>query len=235
MNTFITLISSQDYLPAALVLNHSLKRVQSKYPLVVALTKNLATEENLTIFQQENIKVEIINCLKYSDNIKQLVNEKWKYKSSVLNTASKIDIFSLKHYEKIIYLDVDTLVLENIDDLFDKYDGSILWWNEPMSGLFVIEPKNHDSLIYQNLLPMALDGSIIAAVFFVSKSNPEYRISDKYMKNTMFLNETKIIHYDLAKKPFLMTAIEAKEAVKKWPAYALYFYYLIPFKQKYNL
>lgn len=82
---------------------------------------------------------------------------------------------------------------------------------------------------------MALDGSIIAAVFFVSKSNPEYRISDKYMKNTMFLNETKIIHYDLAKKPFLMTAIEAKEAVKKWPAYALYFYYLIPFKQKYNL
>lgn len=76
------------------------------------------------------------------------MNEKWKYKSSVLNTASKIDIFSLKHYEKIIYLDVDTLVLENIDDLFDKYDGSILWWNEPMSGLFVIEPKNHDSLIY---------------------------------------------------------------------------------------
>ena len=236
MNAFITLISSQDYLPAALVLNHSLKQVNSKYPLVVALTKDLATEENLNIFQQENIKVEIIIPLAYNQStINYVNNHQWSH--TVLNTASKINLFFLYQYDKLVYIDADVLVVKNIDNLFSYPNGSLLWWTEGMSGLFVFEPKKHDAKIYTTLLENGefLDGNLIGSLFFVSKDNENYQISQDYMQNTFQLNDSKSIHYGLTKKPFLMTAIEAEEAVKKWPAYALYFYYLIPFKQKYTL
>jgi hypothetical protein len=106
-----------------------------------------------------------------------------------------------------------------------------------MSGCFVFEPNKHDAKLYSTLLKTGefLDGNLISALFFTCKDNTNYRIPEEYMKNTFQLNDSKSIHYGLTKKPFLMTAIEAEDAVKKWPAYALYFYYLIPFKQKYNL
>lgn len=235
MNAFITLISSQDYLPAALVLNHSLKQVNSKYPLVVALTKDLATKENLNIFNNENIKVELIDKLNYGNDLQEYAIDKLRYRKTVLNTASKIQIFNLINYEKLVYIDADTLVLQNIDDLFSFYDGAILWWNEPMSGLFVFEPKNHNYDLYRFLLYNCLDGSALAEFFFPARNNMDYRISDSYMKNTLSINETKIIHYDILKKPFLMTMDEAEIAIKKYPAYFYYFRYLIPFKKKYNL
>ena len=35
-------------------------------------------------------------------------------------TFTKIHVFNLVQYEKCVFLDADTLVLQNIDDLFDR-------------------------------------------------------------------------------------------------------------------
>ncbi len=35
-------------------------------------------------------------------------------------TFTKLHVFNLLHYSKCVYLDADTLVLQNIDDLFQR-------------------------------------------------------------------------------------------------------------------
>jgi len=44
MKVYVTLLTNSSYLPAALVLNESLKRAESKYPLVVMSTPSLPSE-----------------------------------------------------------------------------------------------------------------------------------------------------------------------------------------------
>lgn len=106
--TYATLVSSQEYLIAALILNESIKKTNSSYPFLICLTTNLATENNINILNNENINFKVIPILKYSFSSNGNVN----------NTASKINIFNLKNYDKILYIDADSYILKNIDHLF---------------------------------------------------------------------------------------------------------------------
>lgn len=71
-------------------------------------------------------------------------------------TFSKIHAWRLTQYTKCVFLDADTLVLENVDDLFDREELSaapdIGWPDCFNSGVFVFEPSMET---YANLLAMA--------------------------------------------------------------------------------
>ena len=49
---YVTLLTNSSYLPAALVLNESLKRAESKYPLVVMSTPSLPSEAREALTRQ---------------------------------------------------------------------------------------------------------------------------------------------------------------------------------------
>ena len=109
---FITLLSSNDYLNAVLTLNESLKLVNSKYPLIVAATENL----------EENIFNTLIKNNIYYKKIPQLIlnSEKLYIKKSMYNTNSKFYIFSnFYEYDKLVYIDADSLFFKNADELFN--------------------------------------------------------------------------------------------------------------------
>lgn len=233
----MTLISSQSYFIAALILNLSLKQTNSKIPFTICLTENLANKDNLTILKQENIPFEIIKYLNYNQNI-QKINKN----QSILNTASKIEIFNLKQYKKIIYIDADSLILYNIDDLINYPDGSILKYpNEKygMSGLFVIEPMNHDYNIYKFLIENydGYDGEIIGKLFFPFLSNKKYQIPNTYLYNInnykSFSKNIKGIHFNTSIKPFLFNSTEI-EISKQNIYFKLYFTYFDYLKSKYD-
>ena len=95
MKAYVTLLSSLDYLPAVLILNETLKKVKSKYPLVVGITQNIFSQKIKKILEKNNIIVETIKTLEYSKNVK----EKKKDLTNTLKTASKISLFSLYNYE----------------------------------------------------------------------------------------------------------------------------------------
>ena len=242
MNAFITLVSSQDYLLAALVLNQSLKATQSAYPLVVALTENLATDKNLQILQSEHIPVEIIKPLYYNQKTQNFVKQS-QWNLSILNTASKINLFELNHYDKLVYLDADSLILTNVDELFNYPDGAMVWWHlegkdRGMSGLFVFVPKNHNTAIYRTILQynLCLDGNLLSDLFFPCLSNEDYRIPDVYMKNLPSNDTVKIVHFGgRQKKPFLMSTEQMQQYQQFNPIYQVYCRYAISLKQKYNI
>ncbi|GAB4033947.1 glycosyltransferase [Spirosoma jeollabukense] len=150
--TFVTLLASPDYLKGVLVIWSSLKLVNSQYGLLVIVSYDMSDEihELFTALQIEYI---VINPIKSPYH--QTINH------SVYNTYSKLEIFNLTKYEKIVYLDSDMLVCRNIDVLFTKpmmsavNTGGALpcykHWVDLNSGLLVVEPKEgvYKDLIYQ--------------------------------------------------------------------------------------
>lgn len=181
---YCTLLSSQDYLKAVLILNRSLKAVGSKYPLIAMIPKSVINVLIRDICQRENILIEIVPDIQYNDNVRE------RYANhSVLNTASKLRIFSLKHWDKLVYLDADMVAIRNCDDIFNYLDGAIYFNIENRGGfsaLFVIEPKNHSEGKYLEFLLQnynIFDGDYFFDFWFQCKSNPDYRIPIHYIKN----------------------------------------------------
>ena len=231
---YTTLLSSVDYIWGVLILNQSLKKVHSKYLLIVCITTEMSSNEKIIdILNKENINYLIVRTIPYNPNTIDL-------KGNILNTASKIQIFKQTQFDKIIYIDADVLILQNIDDLFNYPNGSILQWpNQPygMSGLFVFNPKYQPYDIYEFLIENMTDitdGTIIGKLFFPCLDNENYQIPMLYMASDINLSpEYKSIHYEV--KPFLLQTTKERLQYYKYSAYKKYSdEYLIPLEQKYK-
>lgn len=142
--SFISILTTDDYLEGILVLNYSLAKTNSRYPFLLLITPNLSKEVI------ESLAKHRINCitLKNIDNPTKIINQKiyrWHF------TYSKLSIFGLNQFDKLVYLDADMLILNNIDELFEKPHMSavnsggmlpkLLSWTKLNSGLMVVEPS----------------------------------------------------------------------------------------------
>lgn len=107
MNTYATLLSSNDYLPGIIGLNYSLKKVNSIFPLLVIATDNLSSS-TFEILTKEKINFRVVPTLLYENRTI------WE------NTINKFYIYSMEEYKKICFLDADIIVTKNIDCLFEN-------------------------------------------------------------------------------------------------------------------
>ena len=142
--SYISILSTDNYLKGLLVLFFSYKKTKSKYPFLVLLTPNISKKTKI-ILKKLHIPYEIL--LKDIDNPTD-VSKKHRW----FRTYSKLSVFNQTKYSKIVYLDADMLILRNIDGLF-KYDhmsatnaGGMLQrkksWTHFNSGLMVIKPSS---------------------------------------------------------------------------------------------
>lgn len=140
---FATLLTSDLYLPGALVWLKSLKQF-TKYPAIVIATKNLADTTN-SIIQKQFDSVFHVDTIKSGDS----ANLELLGRPDLFDTFTKIHVFdSNLPFEKICFMDSDTLVLQNIDDVFDYIQGDIVFAAAPdigwpdcfNSGVFVLKP-----------------------------------------------------------------------------------------------
>lgn len=211
---FITLLSSKDYWMSTVILNESLKKTNSKYNLIVAVTEDILDTEIVEIFDKHHILYVVIPVFKYSDST--IESAKQRGFDTVLNTASKICIFDLNYFDKLVYLDSDSVILDNIDDLMDFPDGSMLYDDDPFSGLFVFNPKNHCTEMYKTILShsMHFDGDMFSNLWFHVKDNLDYRIDLSYFYPiNRQNNNTKIkaVHFINKPKPWL---VDMEEYIK---------------------
>ena len=142
MEKYVCVLSTDNYLEGVLVLNENLKALKSKYPLLCLINENISKEtiRKLKLF---HIDYKLIPSINF--NCKTLYN--WKY------TFDKINVFSLTEYDKVVYLDSDFLILENIDHLF-KLSTPTMASDVPFhadifnSAVMIIKPNLKD---YNNL------------------------------------------------------------------------------------
>lgn len=124
------------------------------------INKTNSKIENFVVVTNEDIKQETKDRLeekgytvisKPKVNIPQSIKNKNKILPYCNNTFDKFNIFDLEKYDKIVYLDSDIYVRDNIDELFDKpnmpavvagksFPGNESW-EELNSGVMVVEPK----------------------------------------------------------------------------------------------
>lgn len=156
--SYITVLSTEEYLEGVLALALSLQRTGTKYPLTVLITDAISSQTE-ELLMHSNLNVIRKNKIHIPESI-SLKNQQGTF-SRWSNTFDKLLIFELTEFDKLVCLDSDMYIRKNIDELFEKnhlsatidrrYGPSIDEnWTKLTSGLMVIEPR-------QNVLPKLID------------------------------------------------------------------------------
>ena len=154
---FVTLLTSDSYLAPVLVLNHSLTRAHARRKLLVLVTPNLS-RSTLDCLALAGINTRLIDPI---DNpaSREVINNLWRtLKGSMgkirlyATVYTKLRIWELAEFKKLVFLDSDMMVLANIDELFDRPNWSAVntggelpqyhHWIGLNSGLLVIQPSS---------------------------------------------------------------------------------------------
>ncbi|XP_042518752.1 galactinol synthase 1-like [Macadamia integrifolia] len=114
---YITFLAGNgDYIKGAVGLAKGLRKVKSAYPLVVAVLPDVPAEHR-QILESQGCIVREIEPVYPPENQTQFAMAYY-----VIN-YSKLRIWEFVEYSKMVYLDADIQVYENIDHLFDLQNG----------------------------------------------------------------------------------------------------------------
>ncbi|KDR85114.1 hypothetical protein GALMADRAFT_233742 [Galerina marginata CBS 339.88] len=109
---YVTLLTKTSYLAGVLVLDHCLRMVNSKYPLVVMVTPSLP-EEVKTVINKRCIPTREVKGLRPPDGTHTLAAHDARF----ADTWTKLRGFELVEYKRIVLLDSDMIVMRNMDEL----------------------------------------------------------------------------------------------------------------------
>lgn len=153
---FVTYLCSDSFIKGALTLKYSLEKTGTTADIVCMITSEVSNISKKRLLRA-GFK---IKELSKKDKIysSKIFTDRYKDDNSL--TFTKLNIWKLEEYEKIVYIDADCIVLENIDYLFD-YPGvsarrdksKLLNWEGINAGVMVIKPSRRlfkDMLLYIN-------------------------------------------------------------------------------------
>ena len=187
------MLTNNSYIDGVITTIMTLQHTNTNYPISVLVTNDVCTE-NISILLGLNAHVLLVDKIKprhedYEVETDVLVHLKQKGFHSAL---SKFYIYNLTQFQKIVYLDSDTWVLQNIDDLFNYPNGAAVpdvygTVDNFCSGLLVVEPneETYNQLItyFYNLLPsteLIHDQAILQEFFSSWPQHPELKLSIDY-------------------------------------------------------
>ncbi|KAI9819705.1 MAG: hypothetical protein M1832_003939 [Thelocarpon impressellum] len=107
-----SLITNTAYLSGLLTLDHSLKTHKTKYPLVALFTDSFPPEGHRAL-DERRIPKQRVNYLLPS------VEKDFSNDPRFYDCWSKLTPFSLTEYDRVVQLDSDMLVLQNMDELME--------------------------------------------------------------------------------------------------------------------
>lgn len=192
--SYVSLLTDDSYVYGIILLHTSLQKVQSKYPLHVLITEDVCNASR-EILNQLDITYELVDKIKIPD----IINNHNRASSMALavtweNCWTKLKIYNLTQFDKIVFLDADILVLKNLDHLFDKphmtsaLDGEYfnLWpgWDHFNSGVLVIEPSYEE---YKSILEYGYS--------LKTEDLPDYTFADQELLNFYYKDWPN--HYEL--------------------------------------
>ena len=217
---FITLATNNSYALGCLVLGNSLRKVNTTRQIVVMVTNGVkqSLRDRLgTVFD----KIKDVNLLDSSASASCSLDLLGRKDLSV--TFTKLHCWRQTEYKKCVFMDADTMVVQNIDDCFNRSELSAApdagWPDCFNSGVFVFEPSEQT---YENLLSTALNlGSFDGAdqgllnQYFSNWSTEDINKHLPFTYNVVsqafysylpafkqFYNDIKVVHFIGAVKPW---------------------------------
>ncbi|XP_061483024.1 glycogenin-2 isoform X2 [Rhineura floridana] len=137
---FVTLATSDVYCHGALVLGQSLRNYSTSRRLAVLITPQVSSAMRAALSTIFNAVVDV-NEIDSNDSVHLALLERLELGV----TFTKLHCWTLTQYSKCVFMDADTLVLCNIDELFDREELSAApdsgWPDCFNSGVFVFQPS----------------------------------------------------------------------------------------------
>lgn len=219
---FVTLATNDGYALGALVVAQSLRKVATQRQLVVMISRNVSDliKRTLETSFDEVIIVEELNS--HDEEHLRLLS-----RPELGVTFTKINCWLLEKYSKCVFLDADIVVLQNIDDLFERDELSAAsdagWPDCFNSGVFVYKPSKET---FRKLLQFASqqdssfdggDQGLLNAFFSdwrssnISRHLPfTYNVTSNTFYSyvpavTQFRNDIRVVHFAGALKPWQLT------------------------------
>ncbi|KAM9836056.1 glycogenin-2 [Aulostomus maculatus] len=156
---FVTLATSNGYCTGALVVAMSLRRHGTTRRIAVMVTTNVS-EESRAALEDIFDEVIVVDGMDSEDHL----HLSWLGRPELGITFTKIHCWTLTQYRKCVFLDADTLVLSNVDELFERDELSAApdpgWPDCFNSGVFVFRPSHqtHARLLEHALQHGSFDG-----------------------------------------------------------------------------
>jgi len=232
---YVTMLCTGDaYVPGAEVLGRSLQLTGSTVPRVLLATAEVspAARQVLTLQGWEVRVVETIG----NPGANQLMFPRFA------NVFTKLHAWELDDFDCVVFLDSDTLVVQNIDDLFERRTFAaapdFFMPDRFNSGVMVIEPSRamYARIVAALAKEASYDGGdqgVLNSVFHDWYAMPvEHRLPAGYnqpnfiyqfaqphaLLRAMLERETKVIHY-MVQKPWLAWATLTGAAAPWWDVY----------------
>lgn len=150
---YITLLSDDSYIFGVILLQESLKKVNTQYPLEVLVTSNVS-KPVLNILEQLDLTYYVTDAIEKPEFVNYNKHIQPRFTKTWALCLTKLKIFGMTQFDKLIFLDADIMVLKNLDHLFEcphmtsALDGEYfnLWPDDPHfnSGILVITPNEEE-------------------------------------------------------------------------------------------
>lgn len=216
---WVTLATNDSYSLGALVVAHSLKRVHTAHQLAVLITPGVSEAMKNKLRTIFNV-VEEVNLLDSKDE----ANLALLKRPELGITFTKLHCWRLTQFEKCVFLDADTLVLRNCDELFEREELSaapdVGWPDCFNSGVYVFQPSldTFSSLMQYAVTHGSFDGGDQGLLnsYFSDWAHKDIAKHLPFIYNTssvasysylpafkQFGQNTKILHFIGTAKPWL--------------------------------
>lgn len=161
MYSYATLVTNRDFAMGAIALAKSLLRVKAQAPLLVMTKKEMVGSDEIITLKSLGCKIHTVDAIEFSEGFKQRHARKQLHDNAPfdkgekpifhtpLDNFLKLRLWELEQYQKIVFLDADCLVVQNIDNLFrfPEFSGapnlyeSLADMHRLNSGVFVAQPS----------------------------------------------------------------------------------------------
>ncbi|XP_020210606.1 inositol phosphorylceramide glucuronosyltransferase 1 isoform X2 [Cajanus cajan] len=130
---YVTLLYGDEFLLGVRVLGKSIRDTGSIKDMVVLVSDGVSDYAN-TLLQADGWIVEKISLLANPNQIRP--KRFW-------GVYTKLKIFNMTEYKKVVYLDADTIVVKNIEELFKcgKFCANLKHSERLNSGVMVVQPS----------------------------------------------------------------------------------------------
>lgn len=149
--TYMTALTSERYIPGVIALSRALKDVNSKYPLTILLPSDKC---KLLIEKIREFGKSAVSDIRFVTKERILIDApqlevEYNYWAE---TFFKIAAVNCTEFEKIVLLDSDMLVMQNLDNLFETPHMSAVMagicerptWTNFNSGMLVLKPSQKE-------------------------------------------------------------------------------------------
>ena len=139
-NAYFTLTSNDLFVPGAIAVVKSLRMTKTSYPIYCMVSDEVSVENTEALTSAGAIVIEVP---KIHSNVSGEDGDRFEVGKNWL-TFTKLNVFNMTDFDKIVYVDADCVVLQNIDDMFTFSTpcGYLLaHTGELEAGVLVLEPS----------------------------------------------------------------------------------------------